>query len=207
MGGKTHEITRATSEDPGGAGRSLRTRLLAAAAGGVVAALIVPAIVVYACVGVVGLSASPSSVQPGGTFTLKGMDFVPTAPVQIHLDTIDGPVIATVTHQTGTGSMTSRFTQDITIPSNVSTGQHLLIATQNAREMNGGNPARAVIYVGGTAPAAAGPEARPAAATIDSGPGWGVLALVALGAAVVGLIVFGALVLRPGRTPSRTGAA
>lgn len=207
MGGLSREITAAIFEGGAAPKRSLRTRLLAAAAVAVMTVLIVPAIVVYACVGVVGLSASPSSVQPGGTFTLKGMDFVPTAPVQIHLDTIDGPVITTVTHQTGTGSMSSRFSMDVTLPSNVSSGQHLLIATQNAREMNGGNPARAVIYVGGPAPAAAGPEARPAAATIDSGPGWGVLALVALAAAIVGFIAFGAFALRPGRTPSSTGAA
>jgi hypothetical protein len=180
--------------------------LLVAATGGIAAALIVPAIVVYACVGVVGLSASPTSVQPGGTFTLKGKDFVTTTPVQIHLDTIDGPVIATVTQQTGSGVMSSTFSQSVTLPSSVSSGQHVLIATQNAHNMNGGNPARAVIYVGTTAPGASGPEARPASVTIDSGPAWPVLALVALGAAVVGFVIFSALVLRPGRTPSR-GAA
>jgi len=185
--------------------RPLQTRHLAAIAAAVVAALAVPAIVAYACVGVVALSANPSSVQSGGTFTLKGMDFVPTAPVQIHLDTIDGPVIATVTQMTG-GVMSSRFSQSVTLPSNVGSGQHVLIATQSQHNMNGGNPARAVLYVGQPAPAASGPDARPASVTIDSGPGWGVLALVALAAAIVGFFIFSAFALRPGRTAG-TGAA
>ena len=181
--------------------RSRRTRLLTGIAAGVAAALLVPAIVVYACVGVVGLSASPTSVQPGGTFVLHGTDFVVTVPVQIHLDTINGPVIATVTQYTGTGVMSSTFAQTVTLPSTVSSGQHVLIATQSQHTMNGGNPARAVIYVGQPAPAASGPEARPAAVTIDSGPGWPVLALVALGSALVGFFVFSVVALRA-RTPS-----
>lgn len=199
MGG----VERATTIDARAASprrrRSRRPRLLAGLGVGLAAAVALPAVIAYACVGVVALSASPASVQPGSSVTLSGMDFVPTAPVQIHLDTVDGPVIATVTQMTG-GVMSSRFSQSVTIPSNVSTGSHVLIATQNAHNMNGGNPARAALYVGIAAPAASGPEARPAAVSIDSGPGWVVLALVALGAAIVGLIVFGTLVLRPGRT-------
>ena len=185
--------------------RSRRTRLLTGLAAGVASALVVPAIVVYACVGVVGLTASPSSVQPGGTFVLHGRDFVVTVPVVIHLDTITGPVIATVTQQTGSGVMSSTFTQTVTLPSTVSSGTHVLIATQSQHTMNGGNPARAVIDVGQPAPVASGPEARPAAVTIDSGPGWPVLALVALAAALVGFFVFSVVALRS-RTPS-TGAA
>jgi hypothetical protein len=179
---------------------------MAAALAAVVAALMVPAVLVYACVGLVALNASPASVQPGGSVTLKGMDFVPTAPVLIHLDTIDGPVIATVTQMTG-GVMSSRFTQTVNVPPNVSTGQHLLIATQNVHNMNGGNPARTILYVGVAAPGPATPEARPAAATLDTGPGWGILALIALGAAIVGFIVFGYFVLRPRRTPPAPAGA
>jgi hypothetical protein len=172
----------------------------------VAAAFVVPAIVVYACVGVVGLSATPSSVQPGGTFVLNGKDFVTTVPVVIHLDTIDGPVIATVTKQIGGGVMSSTFAQTVTLPSTVSSGQHVLIATQSQHTMNGGNPARAVIYVGQPAPVASGPEARPAAVTIDSGPGWPVLAIIALASALVGFFVFSVFALRS-RTPSSAGAA
>lgn len=185
--------------------RSPRTRLLTGIAAGVAAAVVVPAIVVYACVGVVGLSATPTSVQPGGTFVLSGKDFVVTVPTQIHLDTITGPVIATVTTYKGTGVMSSTFSQTVTLPADVSNGRHVLIATQSQHTMNGGNPARAVIYVGQPAPAATGPEARPAAVAIDSGPGWPVLALVALGSALVGFFVFSVAVLRS-RTPSGAGA-
>lgn len=184
---------------------SRRTRLLTGIAAAVAAALVVPAIVVYACVGVVGLSASPTSVQPGGTFVLNGKDFVVTVPTQIHLDTINGPVIATVSTYKGTGVMSSTFSQTVTLPSNVSSGQHVLIATQSQHTMNGGNPARAVIYVGQPAPVASGPEARPAAVTIDTGPGWPVLAVVALASALVGFFIFSVFALRA-RTP-RTGVA
>ena len=201
MGGAMTRVLTNRRRESGGSKRSIWTRLLTGLAAGAAAALVVPAIVVYACVGVVGLSASPSSVQPGGTFVLHGKDFVVTVPVVIHLDTITGPVIATVTQYTGTGVMSSTFTQTVTLPSTVTSGQHVLIATQSQHTMNGGNPARAVIYVGQPAPAASGPEARPAAVTIDSGPGWPVLALVALGSALVGFLVFSVVALRP-RTPS-----
>lgn len=205
MGGAmTRGLTNRRQQSADGK-RSPRTRLLTGLAAGVASALVMPAIVVYACVGVVGLSASPSSVQPGGTFVLHGKDFAVTVPVVIHLDTITGPVIATVTQQTGTGVMSSTFTQTVTLPSTVSSGQHVLIATQSQHTMNGGNPARAVIYVGQPAPVASGPEARPAAVTIDSGPGWPVLALVALASALVGFFVFSVVALRS-RTPS-PGAA
>ena len=205
MGGAmTRGLTDGQPESTDGRG-SRRTRLLTGVAAGVAAALVVPAIVVYACVGVVGLSASPSSVQPGGSFVLHGKDFVVTVPTQIHLDTITGPVIATVTQYTGTGVMSSTFAQTVTLPATVSSGQHVLIATQSQHTMNGGNPARAVIYVGQPAPAASGPEARPASVTIDTGPGWPVLAIVALGSALVGFFVFSVVALRS-RTPS-PGAA
>ena len=205
MGGAmTCGLTNRRSQGADGR-RSRRTLLLTGLAGGAAAALVVPAIVVYACVGVVGLSASPSSVQPGGTFVLHGKDFVVTVPVVIHLDTITGPVIATVTQYTGTGVMSSTFTQTVTLPSTMSSGQHVLIATQSQHTMNGGNPARAVIYVGQPAPLPSGPEARPAAVTIDSGPGWPVLALVALASALVGFFVFSVVALRS-RTPSTRAA-
>lgn len=181
--------------------RRVRRGWLAAAIAAGCTALAVPAVVAYACVGLIGLSASPTSVQSGGTLTLTGLDFVPAVPVLIHLDTIDGPVITTVTKMTG-NVMNSQFHETITVPSSVTPGQHVLIATQDAHNMNGGNPGRAVIYVGQAAPAASGPEARPASATLDTGPSWSILALIALGAAVVGLIVFGFFALRQPRRPS-----
>ena len=202
MGGAMTRVLTNRRQHGADGKRSPRTRFATGIAAGVAAALVVPAIVVYACVGVVGLSATPSSVQPGGTFVLHGRDFVVTVPVVIHLDTITGPVIATVTQQTGGGVMSSTFTQTVTLPSTVSSGQHVLIATQSQHTMNGGNPARAVIYVGQPAPAASGPEVRPAAVTIDSGPGWPVLALVALASALVGFFAFSVVALRS-RTPSR----
>lgn len=199
MGGLSH--LRAPDTPTGRRRRPARARLVAGIGAAVAAAVIVPAAVVYACVGVVGLTATPTSVQPGGTIRLDGKDFVVTAPVAIHLDTTDGPVIATVTQQVGTGVMSSQFHQDVVIPSSVSTGQHILIATQDAHTMNAGNPARAVIYVGTAAPSSTGPESRVASATIDNGLSIGATAGIAAAALVVGLIIFGVIALRPPRTP------
>lgn len=189
--------------------RSVRHRWVPVGVAAVCTAIAVPAIVAYACVGLVALEATPASVQPGGSVTLRGMDFVPSAPVQIHVDRINGPVIGTVTPAQMTGGvMSSRFNQTVTLPANLTTGQHVLVATQSAHNMNGGNPARTVLYVGVPAPAPAGPDARPAAAQLDSGPGWGVLVLIGLAAAVVGLLVFGFFLLRGPRAPSaHAGAA
>ncbi|MGH9121012.1 MAG: hypothetical protein ACRDYC_03570, partial [Acidimicrobiales bacterium] len=103
------------------------------------AALLIPAATSWACVGLVSLTPSSGSVPPGGTVTLTGKEFVAGAafPVFIHLDTINGPVIA---QAAVTGStMTSLFSINVTIPADTPVGNHLLIATQAEHNMNGGN--------------------------------------------------------------------
>lgn len=174
---------------------SLGTRLrLGLATGAAAAALGLPAIAAWACIGVVGFNASPTTVEPGGTVTLTGKDWVPKIPVLIHLDSLNGPVIFTVPTSQGT-VMTSHFTVSMPLPSTVSRGQHLLIATQDAHSMNGGNPARALIYVGAAPAGDPAPAARPAAAVIDPGlSSVGTLALIAAAAAVFAFLVIGVLV-------------
>ncbi|HEX6539329.1 MAG TPA: hypothetical protein VF155_09135, partial [Candidatus Dormibacteraeota bacterium] len=114
------------------------------------AAAAVPAVVAYACIGVVSLEANPTTVQPGGSVTLSGKDFVPDVPILVHLDSVNGPVIFTVPSSQG-DVMTSHFSITMPVPSSVANGAHVLVATQDEHDMNGGNPARAVLYVG-TAP-------------------------------------------------------
>jgi hypothetical protein len=65
--------------------------------------------------------------------------------------------------------------------------------------MNGGNPARALVYVGTAAPATGAPAARPGTLIADKGLGLGILALIAL--AVAGLSLFLVLSVLTRRRP------
>lgn len=199
-------MTGAGGERRGGRAMGARTRILSASVLCLLASALVPALIGFACVSVAALTATPQSVQPGGTVTVNGGDYVPGFPVQIHLDTVAGPVLATVASPTGGSSMRSAFKVDVTLPSNVGSGQHLLIATQDAHNMTAGIPARAVIYVGTGLPAA--PQStRSAAPVVDTGLSVGTLALIAVGAAAAGLLVLGLIVVLTSGRPTRTGAA
>ena len=174
---------------------------------GALVATIIPAVVVYACIGVVGLSTSPTSVQPGGSVTVTGKDFAPGVPVDLHLDSATGPVIFTVP-AFKTDSMESTFSVTVPIPSSVSVGAHVLVATQAERDMNSGNPARAALYVGVPAAGVQAATTRPAMAIVDNGPGVGGLTLIALAATAFGLVVFAVLgVLSSRRRPEATAGA
>lgn len=155
---------------------------------GVVAAVavIVPTAWAWACVGLMSLTTSSSVVQPGGTVTVFGKEFAEGAPIDIHLDSPTGPVLATVPPPTDT--MTSQFSITVTIPPDVTRGDHLLVATQNYHYMNAGAPARAAIHVGTSAPAVpAAPPSRPARIGASSGPSTVSLVLIGLAVAVVAL--------------------
>lgn len=187
---------------PSGHGR--RSAALAAVVA--VVAAIVPAVVVYACIGVVSLEATPTTAQPGGSVTLSGKDFAPGSPILVHLDSADGPVIFTVPSFQG-DSMTSHFSVTMPIPSNVAVGAHVLVATQAEHDMNGGTPARAVLYVGTAAGPQPAPPARPATAAVDDGPGIGGLALIALAAAAFTGLVFALAAVMAGRRSGPTEAS
>jgi len=152
-------------------------------------AIMLPVGFAWACVGLVSLSTSSPTVQAGGSLTVIGKEFAQKAPLLIHLDSMTGPVLVTATGTPATSTMTSKFEVAVTIPSNVSAGPHLLIATQDEHDMNGGNPARAIVYVGTTAPAPAAPASRPGALLANKGLGVATLALIGLGAAGVGLFL------------------
>ncbi len=154
--------------------------------------IIVPVGISWACVGLVSLTTDSATVQPGGTVLVIGKEFASGSPVHIHLDSLDGPVLATAPAPTST--MTSKFTIPVTIPANVEDGRHVLIAWQNHHGMNGGIPARAVIYAGTAPPAPPALPERPAAVVTESGLSAGTLALI--GAAVaVGALFLATVVL------------
>jgi hypothetical protein len=84
--------------------------------------------------------------------------------------------------------MTSQFKIQVTLPADFSVGPHMLIATQDEHNMNGGNPARAMIYVGTAAPASSPVPLRPA--TLTSKSGLSLVALVVIGAGAAGVSLF-----------------
>jgi hypothetical protein len=166
--------------------------------------ILVPAGLAWACVGVVALTTSSSSVQAGGKVTVFGKEFAEGAPIDIHLDSPTGPVLATVPPPTDT--MTSQWNIEVTIPPGTPNGQHFLVATQVYHYMNAGAPARAAISVGTPAPAPPGPAARPAKVSVQSAPSAAALILIALGVAVVGLAGAGVFAVVSSRRSPSPGA-
>lgn len=150
-------------------------------------ACIVPAGLAWGCVGLMSLTTSSSTVQPGGTVTVFGKEFAQGAPIQIRLDSQTGPVLATVPPPTDT--MTSQWSVRVSIPPGTAVGAHVLVATQAYHYMNAGVPARAAIHVGPGAPAPAPAVSRPARITARSGPSAPFLILVGLAVTAVGLVL------------------
>ncbi|MHB1534928.1 MAG: hypothetical protein ACYC1D_10040 [Acidimicrobiales bacterium] len=165
-----------------------------------VVAITIPAGMAWACVGLALLTTTSPTVKPGGTATAIGRDFAPGSPVQIHLDSLTGPVLTTVPPLKGF-AMTTRFKVPVSIPADITVGPHVLIATQDEHNMNTNVPARAVIYVGTAPSPPPAPSPRAATLSASSGPSVGVLALVALAVAAVALAVFGAVVAGASRRP------
>jgi hypothetical protein len=180
--------------------RSLRRWAVALAA---TVAVLVPAGLAWACVGLMSLTTSASSVPAGGSLTVFGKEFAQGAPIEIHLDSATGPLLTTVPPPTDT--MTSQFKVTVTVPASAPTGQHVLVATQAYHYMNAGAPARATIYVGTPAPAPVGPAARPANVIVDSGPSGASLFLIGLAVAAIGLVLAASWNLAASRRQSGAG--
>lgn len=169
-----------------------------------VVGIMVPASLAWACVGLVSLTTSSATVQPGGSVTVLGKEFAQGSPVSIHLDSITGPVLATVPPPVST--MTSQFSAPVTIPADVPVGQHILLATQDYHQMDAGAPARAIIYVGTVAAPSAAPVPRPAGVIANSGTSVGTLVVIAVAVAAVSLLVLGGLMRAAARRRPRPEA-
>ncbi|HEV2767425.1 MAG TPA: hypothetical protein VGV63_06950 [Acidimicrobiales bacterium] len=166
-------------------------------------AVLIPAGLAWACVTVVAFrTTGPGTVEPGGTVEVFGADFARGEPVNIHLDSLDGPVLATVPSPMPS-TMTSRFTVPVPIPADVSPGPHLLIATQDHYDMNVGIPARAAIYVDSSPPAELVPAQRATALTVSDGPSTASLLLIGLGVAAAGLLMAAGASMIAARRPAR----
>lgn len=152
----------------------------------------------WACIFLGGITASASSVQPGGTLTIKGLSFG-SNPVELHLDTLTGPVLATATPDPK-----GNFSQAVTIPQTTSTGSHVIVATEAAATPDGSNsgsaqgvPSRATVEVG-TAPPPATPTARPI--QVAKTVGIGTLVLIGVAVACAGVLLGGLVSLVASRT-------
>ncbi len=180
--------------------RSIRRWIVGGAAAGI--ALLVPASAAWACLGIAGFTTSSPTVQAGGTINVTLTEFGST-PAQIHLDSVTGPVLATVDHP-GKGMM-GLTTAPLTIPAGTANGQHVLIATEPGNGMLAGIPARALIYVGVPA-ASLATTGLPTAVTTSGGASTGTLVLVALAVAAVGIFLAGSVALVMSRRRALAGA-
>jgi hypothetical protein len=153
-------------------------------------AVVLPAGLAWACVGVVSLTSESKTAEPGGTLTVRLREYAARVPVEIRLDSPTGRLLATAPGPDGT--MTSNFTVDVPVPADITPGEHLLFASQDHHDMNSGAPARTVFYVGMAPPPTAAPDVRPIGMDSASGPSIGSLILIGLGVAAAGLLVAGA---------------
>lgn len=169
-------------------------------------AVLLPTGLAWACVTVVAFrTTGPGLVEPGGMVEVVGNDFARGEPVNIHLDSLDNPVLATIPSPMPS-TMTSTFTVQVPIPADVSAGQHFLIATQDHYDMNVGIPARAVIYVGSSPPAEVTPEQRASVLSVSDGPGAASFVLIGLGVAAAGLLLAAGASMIAARRPASSKA-
>ncbi|GAC1643506.1 MAG: hypothetical protein NVS9B11_13070 [Candidatus Dormibacteraceae bacterium] len=179
-------------------------RLFAATAGAA-GLWLVSASTILACIPIATLNLSQAEATPGSKITATMQQASTRAgDITLHWNAVDGPVLATATP--GVGGMTATFN----VPSDAKGGYFLVVATQDSKPDVGtfGLPARAVLHVVGsggspvnsTVPTSTVP-ARASGLAVDPGPDLGVLALVALAAAAVGLIVVGTAALVVSRNP------
>ena len=168
---------------------------------GLVAALgaVLPASLAWACVAPVSLTTASPTVQPGGVVHIIGRESAPGAPIEIHLDAVDGRLLSTITGQPG--GMTSKWESDVTVPADVPYGKHVLYAVQNYRNMNATIP-KAAVYVGTEPDAPAVPDARARSLDVGSGPSGLSLVLLGLAAAAGALLLAGGLSMVAGSTRS-----
>ena len=165
-------------------------------------ALLIPAAIAWACLPVASLKTNLATIQAGQPVNVIGSEFYGTNPVQIHLNTLTGPVLATFTPDSN-GS----FSGPVTIPADTPAGPAVLVATEAAATATGnggsspGVPTRTVVQVvgpGGSAPLAVAPsgQGRPAGVvTSSSAVSTGALLLVGLGVFGIALFLAGGVAL------------
>lgn len=164
--------------------------------------LVIPAGIAWGCVTVVQFSiVGPATVEPGGMVEVFGGDFAAGEPVDIRLDSQDGPILATEPSPMPS-TMTSKFTLQVPIGADVAPGEHILVATQDHYDMNVGIPARAAIFVSSSPPAEPTPAPRTTVLAVDEGSSATSFILIGLGVAAAGLLLAGVASMIAARRPS-----
>ena len=164
-------------------------------------AIVIPAGLAWSCVALVAFRVNGTgTVAPGGTVEVFVGEFASRIPVEIRLDSFDGPVLLTTPPPTST--MTGQFTGQVPIPADISPGPHVLFATQAHYDMNVGNTARAAIYVNASPPVAATPQERATSLTVSEGSSAASYILIGLGVAAAGLLLAAVASMVVSRRPS-----
>ena len=150
-----------------------------------------------------------TQIKAGEQLTVFGQrGYGPTNPVEIHLDSPDGPLLGTFQPNNELYAMWGPG--PITIPADTRTGAHTLFATQVLTPTEThirGIPARAdfeVVGSGGAPVVGAQPvredtSSAPTGLVRDEGVSTGAVLLVALGAAGVAMMIAGAVALASSR--------
>lgn len=165
----------------------------------------------WACIAGPTLDVNPRSAKPGAEVTLQGASYNRN-PAQVRLDALDGPVVATLQPEGGTGA-TSNYSIKGTfaIPASTKPGTHVIIVTQSDPAKGGLSqvPTRAALTVvgdGGTpvlgAPAEPVSADRPEGLIRGESVSTGAKVLVGLGAAGVALFLAGLATVVSSRRPS-----
>lgn len=186
-------------------------RLTLGVAGGfaVLSALVIGAVVGFACISMAMLSLTPNTVAPGQTVTANIQGISASAgqtvqPITLHWQTLNGPVLASA------APGPNGFSATFTVPSVQSSGDYLVVATQaqSSTSSTWGMPARGVLHVqvsgssggsslGNTVPA----TTNTAGLSTSSSLSPGLLALIGIGVAAIAVSLVGLATWGVARSP------
>lgn len=153
------------------------------------------------------LELSAEQGMPGQELSFRGWFYNDVHPVMIRWNTVDGPVLATVTPDTF-GPIFNHFRSiagTLRIPPDAPPGPHLVVATQDFAppgKITWGVPVRSRIFVGQTTERTDVPAPRrPTTVATSTTPGAGELIVMATAGAVFAGLLVGAMVLLRRRHP------
>ncbi len=193
-----------------------RGRLGLLSLAGITMVMMMGASTAWACASLAALQLATPTAGPGEVVAFKGTFFNKDNPVEIRWNSLDGPVLTTVTPDTFTGGLHGnwRFANgSFNVPADATPGNYLVIANQEAAANTNtwGIPARTLLQVGdatpllGETPATARPE-RPGVLLTEDSTNVGTLVVIGVGAAGVAMFLSGVAMLFASRRPVRQRA-
>lgn len=160
----------------------------------------------WACASVAALDFDQSVVKPGQQVVARVTFVSKDKPVELRWDALNGPVLATIETTTFTEGLHGNWryaTGTITIPTNATAGNHLVIATQEfvRGTATWGMPARGLIQVSGAGTPLVGqqvgppPAVRPDSLIAEKSVAGSAIVVAALGAAGFTMLIGGVGIL------------